>query len=290
MDVRVELARLVGDRRQGWWGLIATALGDEEASRRSRASLSRDALTANVEGDAISPTIVEHRIQALAAHDQRQLVSLSRDWKHVTEIGQSILDREADFWTTAWLSSLRFLKNQGEVTSIPDGEMPKRLQAEFRVLFRPEAPVIISSWDEVRNRLLADECGYDDIRQLDASEVRVTGQIGRAELADLLKEGRSGQLRMERLRFFFGRGRLIGEEGRRYLTQMVDELWESLHEFGTTPSGVTILVDLALELARLAGVQHDIYKRLVSSLAELERPERLLPIVYLAVGKGWRHP
>jgi hypothetical protein len=226
----------------------------------------------------------------LAAHDQRQLVRLSRDWKAVTEIGLNLMDPEADFWTTAWRASLRFLKSQGIVVDIPNATLPKPLSAEFHVLFRPEAPATISSWEEARDTLLAAAHDYDVIRQLDASEVQIKDHLGSAELLDLLSPDRSGQLRMERLRFFFGRGRLIDEDGRRYLEHLVDELWVSLDELGTTPSGFTILIDLVLELAGPARAHHGVYKRLLSSLAKLERPERLLPLVYLALGKGWRHP
>src|SRR5690606_16410583 len=114
MDLTSELVRIVGGRREGWWGVVATALGDEEACQRTKAALSRQALSTGYEGAASSPTIVEHRVQALAAHDQRVLVRLSRDWKQVTEIGQSLMDPEVDFWTAAWQTSLRFLKSLGE--------------------------------------------------------------------------------------------------------------------------------------------------------------------------------
>src|SRR5690606_3873000 len=114
------------------------------------------------EGAASSPTIVEHRVQALAAHDQRVLVRLSRDWKQVTEIGQSLMDPEVDFWTAAWQTSLRFLKSLGEISDIRARALPRALAREFDVLFRPKAPTRIRSWEEARNTLLAAE-DYDEI-------------------------------------------------------------------------------------------------------------------------------
>src|SRR4051812_38580984 len=124
MEIRLELARLIRGRREGWWELVATATGDEEACARTMEGLSREALTSNFEGPASSPTIVEHRIQALAAYDRQQLIALSRTWKSVTEISLDLMNAEADFWTAAWRSSLRFLQQEREVLTTPKSQLP----------------------------------------------------------------------------------------------------------------------------------------------------------------------
>ena len=288
MEFRSELVRMVRTQRTGWWGLVATALGDEEARQESMAGLSCEALTAAFEGPAGSPSIVEHRVQAVAASNPEDLVGLSRRWKPMGHIGQSLMDPEVDFWTAAWLTSLRFLKNLNEVKGVPVGALPRPLAREFGVLFRPVAPVRLSSWEAACSHVQAME-DYDSIRQLDISEVLFDEQIGEPELIRLLRRSGSDEPQLERLRFFFRRGQLIGEDGRRFLEQLVDTHWESLHQPGTTPSGFTVLVDLVLELRKQEAVV-GVYERILSSLRAQKSPERLLPIVYLTAGRDWRHP
>lgn len=286
MDIVSELVRVTNRRRDGWWGIIATALGDEAACLRTRAALSPEALGRGLHGN--SPSVVEHRVHALAAFDPSQLVPLSRAWMDPTEIGHRLMDSAADLWVAAWKASLRFLKGQGETFDFSAKALPRVLAREFEVLFVTGTPVSLSSWSEARQWLL-NVRDYDEIRRFDGLPVHFEAPLGESALASLLDNTEGHAPRLDVLRFFFRRTELINDEGRRYLERLAETYWASLHEFGTTPSGVTILVDLLLELVTLER-REQVLRRLVASLELSPSPERLLPIVFLAVGRGWRHP
>ena len=290
IDAKLELAQLIRGRSEGWWGLVATVIGDELACARTTAGLSRDALTANFGGPASSPTIVGHRIQALAARDRQRLVALSRTWKGATEISLDIMNAEADFWTAAWRSSLRFLQQEGEVATVPESELPRQLAAEFAILFRPLAPTRISSWEEARDVVMDAGNDYGRIRQLDASKVRFDKPAEAAQLLELVGSNEPSPNELERLRFFFGRAYLIGEDGRSYLRHLLEKLWRSDPEPTASSTGVGILSDLVLELEGPAGPPRELVDNLLSALARSDAPEPLLPLVYLFFGHRWRHP
>lgn len=285
MDIVSELVRVTNRRRDGWWGIVATALGDEEACQRTRFALSPEALGSGLEGN--SPSVVEHRVQALAAFDPVQLVQLSRAWKDPTEISHRLTDHASDLWVAAWKASLRFLKSQGETFDIHAQALPRVLAREFEVLFVPSTPVSLSSWSGARRWLLNED--YDEIRRFDGSPVHFESPLGESALASLLGYAEGRVPRLEVLRFFFRRSELINDEGRSYLERLAETHWASLHEFGTTPSGATILFDLVLELVATGRREHVLH-RLAESLELSQSPERLLPVVFLAVGRGWRHP
>jgi hypothetical protein len=293
MDAKHELTKLLSGRRDGYWEFVATAVGDETSVNRTMAGISREALASNYDGPAVSPSIVDQRVQALIAYDEQKLVSLSRTWKAISEISLDVMDAEADFWTTAWISSLPVLKKHGEICEIPQGSIPRPLALEFAILFNEKASVVFASWDEAREQLTSEACNYNTIRELDAANVRFRTPIGQAELRELVDPTDCNERHLERLRFFFGRTHLINAEGRIFLETLLDENWVSVQNpdgsLTGSRSGIWILLEVVLQLSGRATPPDKIVGALLSRLKLAENPKELLPFVYRLVSPSWRH-
>ena len=135
MDFRDALRR----RSDGYWELLATAAGAPEAVERTVRGLTAQELDRGAHGLALAPSLVEERVEALAAHDVGRLVELAREWT-----APSAMD-DHPWWQAAWRTSLRHLKDAGAI-SRQDVEAPW-LEGEVAVLW--DEPAESLSWREI---------------------------------------------------------------------------------------------------------------------------------------------
>jgi hypothetical protein len=82
------LSRLVAvcrSRRDSYWEFIATAAGDPQAVAITVHGLTREELDRGAHGDAIAPSIVRERVEALAAWNPARLAELASRWRKPAE-------------------------------------------------------------------------------------------------------------------------------------------------------------------------------------------------------------
>src|SRR5690606_15967317 len=112
--------------------------GRMDSVQRSMDGLTAKALDLCFEGPAVSPSLVQQRIEALAACDVGLLLEVSRSWRPPDTISLDLMDEAADFWTCAWSSAMRFVSTPGDFVKGASGSLPYQVQREWDV--RASAP------------------------------------------------------------------------------------------------------------------------------------------------------
>ncbi len=280
------LQRLMGSRSDGHWELFATAVGNGTSVRRTLEGLSSVALVANVGGPAISPSIVEQRVQALAAFDTQRLADLSREWKDPSELSLDLMDASVDFWTSAWRSSLRFLVLGGEVPKL-EGLLPLPLEIEKDVLLEAEE-LELNTWDDLTHHV-RDTATYSDLRALDRAKVSVDRPVTRARLVEFLGGESPSTEALERLRVLQHRTVFLDSSAQDYLGKLLLSEWEAAEELDNT-GALTILMDVALECSNANGLRPRLVRALTQRLRASVEPARWAPFAYLLAGTNWRCP
>jgi hypothetical protein len=133
----LELRAFLATRIEGPWELLATSMGVGASVEKTKSALSARALADASLGEAISPPIIDCRVQALAAFDTALLAEVASGWPSVDELrDRDPVGSAVDFWATAWTSSLRFLPAfRGQFARDPRG-LPLHLQKEADILVR----------------------------------------------------------------------------------------------------------------------------------------------------------
>src|SRR6185295_4621047 len=109
------LRTFVLDRHDGFWELLATAAGHPVAIAKSERGLSAEALGQCFNGPAGSPSIVQARVEAIAAFNVGVLAELAGTWRSPKGLTADFDDVANDFWASAWCSALRHLSRIGAV-------------------------------------------------------------------------------------------------------------------------------------------------------------------------------
>jgi hypothetical protein len=149
------LSDALGSRSDGYWELLATAVGNPDALAQTRKGLAREALERGAFGEGVAPSIVRQRVEALAAWNRETLVELAMGWIEPSKIDRNPL------WTAAWGASMRHLHSANifgsEYFSVPE------LASERAIVFSTRRPAV--SWRELARRWQSSSLPFDAVRE-----------------------------------------------------------------------------------------------------------------------------
>lgn len=257
------LREMMSQRDDGYWELLATAAGCGESVEKTRSGLTAKALASEPEGPAVGMHIVMYRVEALAAHDVSELVSLSREWRRPSEIDPDT------WWSAAWYSSLRHLERRGAVVP-SEAQVPWLIREARAIWGNVDASSV--SW-----RALAGEL---KTRWCDLAEIRALAHRPLEEPSLDARDVEAAPRTM--LRLLRGRGELLSQDARALL---LEHARKSLVE--GRDDETSLLVDLAIELE--PAFLGEISTFLVKKIPSLKNPREIIPLPYLALG-SWRMP
>lgn len=279
------------ERRGGEWDLLATAAGAPDALRISLEGLSEAALQAHSNGPAISFSIVHERVNAVAAWDKSLLDGLAATWINPELISLDPYDSAADFWMTAWATSMRFLARRHPWVTNATGRLPRPIELEREIL-RRRGPDL-RGYQQLAAFLSAPEC---NLRCLDDSSIQLDTPLTMTKLAQLPGWTKVGQPEdFSLLRIFFGRPQLLDPSASSCLRREWDEWWFSLKELPLPGGWPLVLLDLLLELyprddSECETWHRKVVEHLIFLLEKIDLPLQAAPLIYLLCGRGWRCP
>ena len=286
-----DLIRLLGERDDGYWELLATATGREAASQRTLGGLASAALAAGFDGPAASPSLVGQRVEAVAALDSSLLVGLSKTWLPPEDISLDLMDPLADFWTAAWSSALRHLaKHPNSRSATGAASVPRPIALERAVL--DAAPAAPLRTFEALLAVVADAaCTWDDLRRLDSSDVQLPAPIDQAQVEALLGgDRRAAGPDFSRLRILLPRPDILGEGARRWLRAQLQHRWATFEMPPTGDGGLLVLLQLVLAFEPVTEAPADLVQRFAQVLRSHGRPAQWAPFAYVLLRRGWGVP
>jgi hypothetical protein len=283
------LRAFMRSRSDGYWELLATSVGDQESIRKTMNGVSADALASGTNGPAISPRLVDERLQALAALDHEIVQALASTWKPPSALNPGLTDPETDFWTAAWCAGLRFLKEPPEPLAEESSALPLALERELAVVFGRVAHGF-SNWDALIREVVSSSVTYDELRKVAVALPAGDETVSQEELIGLLGSQRPGSKYLERLRIFTGRPTVLSVPARRSLERLFCDAWFIKAAFATDRGANVVLMQLVLALTQDEGLKERATEHLMARLSEEGDPQQLAPFAYLLADTGWSCP
>ncbi len=289
-DFRAFLA----SRDDGYWELLATAVGAESSVRKTVRGLTGSAFASGCNGPAVRFSLVERRIDALAVYQPRLVAELSASWTKPVSLSDDDMDQERDFLIAAWASATRYLVAEHAVT-VQDlrSEVPA-IRDEANVYFGAvqDAP---STWDELVRLFAQHEVRHQELRALDRVQLDL-GPINHAMLEELLSVGAQSvswrrrvptSLEFHRLRVLRGREGDLTLDASQFLC---DRLWQEAtsDQELLTESSFCVAVEVALVVA--PDLRARLTKLVADTLSSNGNPEDLSYLSYVLLGSGWKMP
>jgi hypothetical protein len=278
-----ELRSLLCSRTDGYWELLATAGGHEDALSKTMKGLTDSALKAGTRGPALSPNLVDHRIQALAAHDPRTIEVLAGTWEPPEPVTQTLLSSANDFRTAAWCASLRFLHELGFRRPRAEG-VALELQEEIEVVFGARKYLDI---DAAIHVALMPTTRYVDLRQIilaDAGAATVDLRV----IQHLLGDGPHSGSALERLRIFRDAPQALSLAALQHLDKLLIDLWPTQLDLGHIGGLLNLMSVVLSHPQRSAETYSHLIDRLRGELESSENPIHLLPFAYLLADTKWK--
>ena len=253
-------------RDDGYWELLATALGHPEALMRTRQGLNAAEIEKGAMGLALAPSLIRERVEALAAYDPVLLVELSKGWLRPHAIGG------ADWWIAAWEPALRHLAACGAIDA---HAIDEESLARERNLLWPRVAAEACSWRELLTAVGPAAGGLrgDTLRRLAHCELSNI-RLGAAEV-----EAAPPPM----LRLLRGRWELLDESARASISRLARA---QLAGDGD-PFEAAIVVEAALACATLP--LEWARQALAARLHSAHDPRELIPLFYVLAG-NWRVP
>lgn len=274
----------MASRSDGPWELLATAVGVSESIATTLAGLGADAIDNATSSVAISPGVIEARVQAIAAHQPRALERITAKWKPILELQRDdLMTPASDFWTAAWAASLRFLVKLPPISTVELERLPQPISDELMVMKGRDRAVDLPY-------ALAQACKpsveYGILRQLGMG-LATQDQINRENLVALVGGGESPQ-ELERLRVVSDAGLSFSADGVEYLAELFRQRWFVL-PMSSSSGGDLLLTQIVASHVD----DHGLYSKATDQLAErLERdgPLEWARSAYLLAETEWRCP
>ncbi len=262
LDVQ-RLREALSSRDDSYWELLAAAVGSRQAVKRLQSALSREQLDLGAEGNAIAPSFVRERVEALAAYDSRPLIEIARSWRPPYELSGS------PFWVAAWSVALRHLKEHNAINWINTNE--PELDSEAAILW-PTQEIGPRSWSEFVDGYRAHFTPYNRIRLWANTRLLDTSISARQieELPVLV------------LRIMRGREHILDQSARHYLRSVADNL------VSLDPLEAAILLEILSKFD--PGVTIRARDELVARLHSLQDARAVIPLAYVLVSQHWRTP
>lgn len=285
-----KLTKAMQARHDGPWEFLATAAGHEGALRKCLHGLSTEALALGFDGPSTSPSIVQNRVNSLAALDQKLLTDVCSTWREPDKVALDLADEIADFWSAGWSSALRFLRAHNLHPPMKLSKLPRMIRLEHEVLWPPSPPKL-RTIEELIEFGTDDSHGYDDYRTLDTSDVPVEGEVEPRDLIRLF--GGTSQPHdtvLERLRILIPRSRLVGDEASSWLTQLLRSRWLALRSAPPTTGGLLTLLNLVMMTNRDPRLFEELEEHFIDTLQQTESPITWAPFGYLLLQQGWQVP
>ncbi|MGC4070809.1 MAG: hypothetical protein QM784_40270 [Polyangiaceae bacterium] len=161
-----EFRQYISTKSDGYWELLATAVGNGAAVAKSLAGLQGSAFKEGVCGPSGTPSLVGRRVDALAAYRPSLLVEASKTWTKPSEMSYDLMASENDLLFAAWFSSLRFLVPAGTVSASDFRTNYTGICEEAGVQFSP-TPFQVSDWNELIEHFEGGEMPHNRIRAMD---------------------------------------------------------------------------------------------------------------------------
>lgn len=267
-------------RSDGYWELFATALGNVESIAKTVRGLTAESLAEASKGAAVSPSLVEQRVQALAAYDGALVRELTRAWKPMREIRADLFDEGVDFWTVAWSSSLRFLM-EAPVGAEAE-ELPLELRREVDVVFGGSRLVSVDEGIELARD---PSVPYRDLRRV---ALRHDGEVSEPMLVRLLESNTPTGSQLERLRIFQGSPDILSVAAVAFLEDLLLRTWPRGMELPLV-GGFPILIEIIVGRGTESAIV-EVVDRLSAGIDASLRPADWAPFAYLLLGTGWTCP
>lgn len=257
------LTEQLAKRMDGYWELVATAVGQEVSLDKTLTGLSAKELARGALGKAIAPSVIRARVEALAAYDPALLASLAREWIAPHEI----VDDPA--WAAAWSTSLRHIKEVNRLERA-DVDVPALAEEVDVLWFEPGQPI---SWYDTARRLAGAEkpWSYNELRKL-ARCALVEPSLSDQDLA---------HARVAMVRLLRGRTSILDSTAHTFIRDLAER----------TIQGLSSVAPLALEvaLALTPERRQEFEALLLSRMRTVDDPRPLAPIAYVLLG-AWRVP
>lgn len=223
------------------------------------------------------------RVEALAAYDPQEVVRLARDWHPPLQLSRDPMDPEVDFWTEAWTTALRYLKDAGAVPPLEGGWIPRPLEIVRRGLFDPP-PGRFESWQHVVEAVFRSQ--PEELAILGRAEFSFDLPVGEERLYELVGGADPAFEQLWHLRVLKGR-RCFSDSGRTTLRRWLLERWEQTSESIPSPYALALLMDITLDAASDESLEATLRATLASRLARTTSPDFWAPFAYLLAETGW---
>jgi hypothetical protein len=279
-----EMRQFMARRSDGPWELLATAVDDPHSMRRSRQCLSREEIQQGAAGLAISPAIIDDRIQAVAACGATRVAALVQDWHPAQQLADANpMAAETDFWTAAWLSALRFLPALPDVDASMIPRLPIPIRSEIEVLSSRAVIADVFELMEWLNRTVT----YDELRIAGSSAI-IDAALS-ADIVSQLVRDAGGAANLERLRAVAGSVRF-----ERSAIEWMEDAFRTTSVFVSEPQsgpsgGELVLAQLVYRNSSNAGLLGKGRDEIVRKI-EQDGPRLWARLAYLMVGTQWTCP
>ena len=275
---------ILKSRRDGFWGLLATAAGDDESVKATAASLTSRKLEEGP-GTAGTPTLVENRIEALSVSHPEMIPQLAREWRRPRQLAKrEVFDGTADLLIAAWRCALRHLVAVGAAW-VRELESDILAIEEERGVYHGPVPLANLTWREILSEIGRGRVTYFTRRALDRVSPELSA-VGVMELGQLLapQEGLSHPA-WERLRILRRRQQCLLPEARTWLCEQLASA-----DFPPLPfaAGLAVAVETSIGLSEALGPLF--LDKVARGLSQGERPIDLAPLIYVLLKRGWTTP
>jgi hypothetical protein len=259
-----EIGRLkeaVMKRFDGYWELLSTAAGSTNSLEKTIAGLTTEAINQGTRGEAIAPSFISSRVEALAAWNPQILVDVSSKWltpKHVDEYS---------WWGSAWLPTIRHLKAvnaiEREKIDVP--------------LFSKEVSIL---WDSPKNS------GYSWLDLIEKPRsidffLAVRSLAKETILESSLSADDIEKAPVEMLRLLRNKTYLLDQSARQKIYELAKSSF--LYELDSSAITLEILFEFAPEFKNEFAVE------LINHLPQVKDPRLIIPSFYVLIS-NWRIP
>jgi len=278
-----ELREYMAHRWDGPWELLATAVGVPQSVERTELALGAAEIVGSAPTSSSSPSVLDDRIQALAAFEPRRLVELVGQWRPLESLASGEPSEwEVDLWTFAWIGALRHVPWTVLPEHVPLAT-PLPIRREIATL-RPNTSV--TSQDELTRRANLPETTYDDLRSM-GQPANHQEPITAADLQNLLAPESS--LGLERLRVAIGDRYELSGDAATFVAELLERDWFE----NDRPSWINGGRLLLMELFSRHCVDESLYRRMAASLVprvERDGPREWARVAYLLARTSWTNP
>jgi len=279
-----EFQARLSERYDGYWELLATAVGVAASVERTVRDLRGDVLAEGPGPRTPTLSVTELRIESLAVSHTELLVELSRNWTRPGDISQEqVMSGSFDLLIVAWKTAMRHLLAAGAVTHETLRNNLAVFRSDMDIHFGRPRWSIPGTWPELLAQVAGGHVPSHLLKDIDRSLIARTPTDEESLKTLLAPTTPGGNLCLERMRLFRKAEDCLSVAAVDWLTSCLRSAVAC-----RDPVVWTYEFCVATEVVATATLREELADCVVGFLQETGDVTRVIPLAYTLLGRGWR--